>query len=68
MTEDPIDNQDQAPADKPAQPKPPAKKPMFAKPAGNPFLGKAGNFNKSKVGNPGFKGKVFKSSGVKKGK
>jgi hypothetical protein len=53
-----------------AAPKPVAKKPILTKPSGNPFLGKAGNFNKGKSGGniTGFKGKVFKGSGVKKGK
>ena len=55
--------------EKPVAPKPPAKKPTPPRPAGgNPFLGKSGNFNKAKAPNPCFKGKVFKGSGVKKGK
>jgi hypothetical protein len=56
------------PEEKPAAPKP-AKKPIVQKPVGNPFLGKSGSFNQSKSGiNPGFKGKSFKGTGVKKGK
>jgi hypothetical protein len=55
------------PTEQPATPKPAAKKPVI-KASGNPFLGQAGNFNKGKSGSNGFKGKIFKGSGVKKGK
>jgi hypothetical protein len=67
-TENSTPNEPITPKEEVPTPKPAAKKPMPQKPAGNPFLGKAGSFQNSKGGNPGFKGKSFKGMGVKKGK
>jgi hypothetical protein len=57
-----------APKEQSTTPTPVAKKPILTKPSGNPFVGKSGNFSKGKTGSAGFKGKIFKGSGVKKGK
>jgi hypothetical protein len=56
------------PADNAATPKPVVKKPVAIKASGNPFAGNAGNFTKGKSSSGGFKGRIFKGSGVKKGK
>lgn len=58
----------ETPEQKPVAAKPAVAKPNMLKPSGNPFAGKAGGFQKGKMGSQSFKGKIFKGSGVKKGK